>query len=195
MRFSRKTPAERHGEVIKTLIDSFRYPRKGPGHDVGGVRREDRGVGGQIADGQQSDAVRLRRQDVRLDGDTTGQGGRSNDRGATCHFVGADARTVEDSTPRVCERRQEAAEALKYRDFLTVVLILKDRIVFDDNWIYIHDPSVKVGRVQNFKSWSPEMVPDPDIAATGWNISASRATDFGTHDRCGADRARRRGSW
>jgi protoporphyrinogen oxidase len=47
------------------------------------------------------------------------------------------------------------------------VLILKDREVFSDNWIYIHDPSVKVGRVQNFKSWSPEMVPDPSMACYG----------------------------
>ena len=47
------------------------------------------------------------------------------------------------------------------------MLILKDRDAFDDNWIYIHDPSVKVGRIQNFKSWSPEMVPDPDKACYG----------------------------
>ena len=54
---------------------------------------------------------------------------------------------------------EEAAERLKYRDFLTVMLILKDRQLFDDNWIYIHDPSVKVGRIQNFRSgrrrWCP----------------------------------------
>jgi protoporphyrinogen oxidase len=49
---------------------------------------------------------------------------------------------------------------LRYRDFITVALILKDRGVLRDNWIYIHDPSVQVGRVQNYKSWSPEMVPD-----------------------------------
>src|SRR5262249_34593925 len=60
-----------------------------------------------------------------------------------------------------------AAQSLKYRDFLTVVLILRERNAFADNWIYIHDPSVKVGRVQNFKSWSPEMVPDPDLACYG----------------------------
>jgi protoporphyrinogen oxidase len=60
-----------------------------------------------------------------------------------------------------------AARKLRYRDFLTVVLILKDRQLFDDNWIYIHDPSVKVGRIQNFKSWSPEMVPDPSMACYG----------------------------
>ena len=61
----------------------------------------------------------------------------------------------------------QAANGLRYRDFLTVVLMLKDRQVFDDNWIYIHDPSVKVGRIQNFKSWSPEMVPDPSMTCYG----------------------------
>jgi protoporphyrinogen oxidase len=67
----------------------------------------------------------------------------------------------------VSERTKRAAQSLKYRDFLTVMLILKDRQMFDDNWIYIHDPSVKVGRVQNFRSWSPEMVPDPDKVCYG----------------------------
>ena len=51
------------------------------------------------------------------------------------------------------------ARALRYRDFLTVALMVKKPDLFPDNWIYIHDPSVKVGRVQNFRSWSPEMVP------------------------------------
>ena len=45
--------------------------------------------------------------------------------------------------------------------------ILKERKLFNDNWIYIHDPGVKVGRIQNFKSWSPEMVPDPDVTCYG----------------------------
>src|SRR5262249_34452151 len=49
----------------------------------------------------------------------------------------------------------------------TVIVILKDRDQFDDNWIYIHEPNVKVGRIQNFKSWSPEMVPDPTLACYG----------------------------
>jgi protoporphyrinogen oxidase len=60
-----------------------------------------------------------------------------------------------------------AAENLRYRDFLVVTLIVRDRNVFDDNWIYIHDPKVKVGRIQNFKSWSPEMVPDPALNCYG----------------------------
>jgi len=66
--------------------------------------------------------------------------------------------------PAISDEAAKAAASLKYRDFLTVVLMRKGNDPFTDNWIYIHDPSVKVGRVQNFKSWSPEMVPDPS-----WN--------------------------
>jgi len=47
------------------------------------------------------------------------------------------------------------------------MLIVKNRDAFHDNWIYIHDPNVKVGRIQNFRSWSPEMVPDADKACYG----------------------------
>jgi protoporphyrinogen oxidase len=74
---------------------------------------------------------------------------------------------VRGLSPQVSQRTLRAADSLKYRDFLTVMLILKERNRFDDNWIYIHDPSVKVGRVQNFRSWSPEMVPDADKACYG----------------------------
>ena len=59
------------------------------------------------------------------------------------------------------------ARALRYRDFLIVALIARNGERLPDNWIYIHDPSVKVGRVQNFASWSPEMVPDPRFVCLG----------------------------
>ena len=78
------------------------------------------------------------------------------------------ARHVVSSAPlrELVERIKPApisllhARALRYRDFLTVALMVRKAELFPDNWIYIHDPSVKVGRVQNFRSWSPEMVPD-----------------------------------
>jgi protoporphyrinogen oxidase len=69
--------------------------------------------------------------------------------------------------PAFSERSRRAAESLQYRDFITVALVLKERDRFRDNWIYIHDPEVKVGRIQNFRSWSPEMVPDPELACYG----------------------------
>src|SRR4051794_3498976 len=60
-----------------------------------------------------------------------------------------------------------AGTALAYRDFLTVALIVRGRPGRDDNWIYVHDPDVKVGRIQIFNNWSPEMVPDPETTCYG----------------------------
>ena len=72
------------------------------------------------------------------------------------------------------------ASQLKYRDFLTVALMIRSEDLFPDNWIYIHDSKVKVGRVQNFRSWSPEMVPDAERRLRRVsNISASKATGCG----------------
>lgn len=66
-------------------------------------------------------------------------------------------------TPRIID----AARGLRCLDLITVALIVKKADLFSDNWIYIHDPSKKVGRIQNFRSWSPEMVPDPSLACLG----------------------------
>jgi len=69
--------------------------------------------------------------------------------------------------PALPARVLDAAGKLRYRDFLTVALVVRPSRPFADNWIYIHEPGVKVGRVQNFGSWSPEMVPNPDLACYG----------------------------
>jgi protoporphyrinogen oxidase len=61
----------------------------------------------------------------------------------------------------------EAADALKYRDFLIVTLVLNRADPFPDNWIYVHSPQVKVGRIQNFRAWSAAMLPNPDTASIG----------------------------
>ena len=60
-----------------------------------------------------------------------------------------------------------AAESLKYRDFLTVALVIDRPELFPDNWIYIHDPGVHVGRIQNYKNWSRDMVADPSQTCLG----------------------------
>jgi hypothetical protein len=60
-----------------------------------------------------------------------------------------------------------AADTLRYRDYLTVVLVVNRDMVFPDNWLYIHAPEVKMGRIQNYKNWSPEMVPDPSRTSLG----------------------------
>ena len=60
--------------------------------------------------------------------------------------------------PPVPDEVRAAAEGLTYRDFMTVALVVPVEYSFPDNWIYIHDPGVKVGRIQNFGSWSPYLV-------------------------------------
>jgi protoporphyrinogen oxidase len=62
---------------------------------------------------------------------------------------------------------RDAAAGLKYRDFFTVGLIIDKPDILPDNWIYIHSPDVLVGRIQNFKNWSPDMVPDPSTTSLG----------------------------
>ncbi len=83
----------------------------------------------------------------------------------------------------------EAAESLRYRDFLTVVLILDRPETFPDNWIYIHEPDVRVGRIQNFKNWSPDLVPDPSTSSLGPRILLLRGGRPLDHARRRPDRA------
>ena len=72
----------------------------------------------------------------------------------------------------------EAAEGLRYRDFLTVALVVDGEDLFPDNWIYIHEPGVRVGRIQNFRSWSPWMVPDPSKACVGMEYFCFEGDDL-----------------
>jgi hypothetical protein len=69
--------------------------------------------------------------------------------------------------PPPADEALQAARSLRYRDFLTVGLILDCSDPFPDNWIYIHSDRVRVGRIQNFKAWSPEMVPDASRSCIG----------------------------
>ena len=75
---------------------------------------------------------------------------------------------------------REAAHSLRYRDFLTVALVVNRPDCFPDNWIYIHDPSVRVGRVQNFGNWSAEMVGDPALSVLGLEYFCFAGDDLWT---------------
>jgi protoporphyrinogen oxidase len=155
-------------KVIKTLINSFRYPRKGPGMMWEACAEKIKAMGGQIHMGCKVTACAY-------DEATSTWNLACEDRQGNLETLAADhvissapmRALVRGLSPQVSDRTLRAAGSLKYRDFITVMLILKERNRFDDNWIYIHEPSVKVGRVQNFRSWSPEMVPDADKACYG----------------------------
>jgi len=145
--------------VIKTLIDAFDYPRLGPG--------------------QMWEAVAARVPEVRLGAEVKTIHWRGNrveavetangQRVDGSHFISSMPlrELILRLSPAAPSDVRAAAEGLKYRDFLTVALIVNRAEVFPDNWIYIHDPEVRMGRIQNFKNWSPDMVPDPNTTCLG----------------------------
>ena len=154
--------------VIKTLINSFRYPRRGPGMMWEVCAEKMKALGGRIEMGYRVTGCSYDESSGTWSVMYRNQQGDAQTIEAEHVISSAPMRElIRGLLPSVSNRTKRAAESLKYRDFLTVMLILRDRQMFDDNWIYIHDPSVKVGRVQNFRSWSPEMVPEPDKVCYG----------------------------
>ena len=180
-------------DVIKTLIDEFRYPRRGPGMMWESCAERVRELGGAVRLGRRVERVELSQGIYRV-----------HHRGIDGVEVSEADHVISSAPLRELIRGlepapepavQEAAEALKYRDFLVVALIVRDRGLFEDNWIYIQDPRVKVGRVQNFKSWSPEMVADPLMNCYGleyfcfqgdglWESRDAALIELARHELC-----------
>ena len=155
-----------HGAVVKTLVDHFRYPALGPGEmwEKAAAFIEDKG--GAILMGHP--AHRIHRQDGRVVAVTSFNGNGPQTHRAD-NFVSTMplAELIASFEPAPPEAVIASAKALRYRDFITVALIIDQRELFPDNWIYIHEPGVRVGRIQNFKNWSAEMVPDPRFTVLG----------------------------
>ena len=89
--------------------------------------------------------------------------------------------------PPAPTRVRDAAGGLYFRDHLTIALVVPEEDGFPDNWIYIHSPKIRCGRIQNFRAWSPEMLPDPDTARGVLRLlrrspaSPARRADKGSH--------------
>jgi protoporphyrinogen oxidase len=154
------------GMQAKTLLESFRYPRLGPGMMWDAARDRVLEQGNHILMGH---ALKQLAQEPGTGrwrvAATTPDGGEVTITAG--HVISsAPMRELATRLQPLPQTLPQAAD-LNYRDFLTVALMVRAPDLFPDNWIYIHDSKVKVGRVQNFRSWSPEMVPDPAIACVG----------------------------
>lgn len=144
---------------VKSLIESFRYPSKGPGMMWEAAADKIRAAGGDI---------RMDRSLEKLTWDATAAlwtvtvSSAAGDKETILarHVISSAPLTELSEAIEPRPRSYDHAHALRYRDFLTVALITRSEATFPDNWIYIHDPAVKVGRVQNFRSWSPHMAPE-----------------------------------
>jgi protoporphyrinogen oxidase len=150
------------GNKIKSLISEFHYPRFGPGQMWETMADEIIAAGGEVRLNAPVTKLEIRDGDVvAIEAD--------GERIEPSHVISSLPLrgTVGMAGAAASGEVQAAARGLRYRDFLTIALIVDGEDLFPDNWIYIHDPSVRVGRIQNFRSWSPWMVPDQSKASVG----------------------------
>jgi protoporphyrinogen oxidase len=159
---------KRSSRSIKTLISTFRYPRLGPGMLWEACARRIEGMGGRVLMGRHVVGCQWN--------EATGQwtvkaalhsGGEEEFQARQVICSAPLGELIPHLSPPASPTAISAARQLRYRDFITVAIILRDRGLIPDNWIYIHDPSVCVGRIQNFKSWSPEMAAEPGLTCYG----------------------------
>lgn len=161
----------------KSLIKTFDYPRLGPGMMWERCQEiiEERGSAVYL----NTEVWRVKHNDGRV----TSVLARRGD--MTFELRGDDfinsmpiALLVHRLDPLPPAEVLEAAMGLKYRDFLIVTLVVSCEHLFPDNWLYIHSPEFRVGRIQNFKNWSPEMVPDSTKTCLGMEYFCSQSDEL-----------------
>jgi protoporphyrinogen oxidase len=161
----------------KTLIKEFDYPVLGPGEMWDRFQEAIELRGGEVH--LNSGVVKLHRQGQRITHAIVRQGNKlvelPTEQIISSMPVTALIRQLEPAAPMEV---QAAAKALKYRDFLIVPIVIDRDDLFPDNWIYIHSPEVKVGRIQNFKNWSAAMVPEAGKTCLGMEYFCSQGDEL-----------------
>jgi protoporphyrinogen oxidase len=153
-------------QKAKSLIEAFDYPVKGPGMMWESFRKAIESSGGQLR--LRSEVTRLCLEKGRILRVVSREDGEEREFPAGELISSVPISTLVGMLdPKAPEEVCEAAPKLSYRSFLIVVLVLEKREVFRDQWVYVHAPEVRVGRIQNFKNWSAAMVPDPDKTSLG----------------------------
>jgi len=177
-------------DKITSLIEEFDYPRRGPGMMWKAVQAEVERRGGQVL--LNAEVVRICREGSRVTGVVIRRNGVEELIAGSDFITSMSVRELVERMEDAPAPVVEAASSLKYRDFLTVCLIIDQADLFPDNWIYVHEPDVKVGRIQNFKNWSPDMVPDQSKTSLGLEYfcnEAQRGRRAVEHGRCRPRRA------
>ena len=150
------------GNKIKSLISEFNYPRYGPGQMWEQMTDDIRAHGGEVR--LNAPVTRLR-----IDGGRVVELVAGGETLTPSHVISSLPlrTTVGIADPEAPVDVRDAARGLRYRDFLTVALVIKSPVTWDDNWIYIHQPGVNVLRIQNFRSWSEFLVPNDTDTSLG----------------------------
>jgi protoporphyrinogen oxidase len=149
----------RNQTKITSLIEQFQYPKYGPGMMWERATELVRGLGGTVELGTAVRTVHWEPDRGAVAVDVVGASGVvrrvETEDVISSAPISALVRAMEPAAPA---QVVAAADDLRYRDFLTVALVVPQEAGFPDNWIYIHTPGVRVGRIQNFGSWSPYLV-------------------------------------
>ncbi len=161
----------------KTLIDKFYYPKYGPGMmyeemarkivEYGGEVRLDSSVRELIAEGSEIKSVLI-------------ESDNKMGRYLAKNFISTIPvnQLVKMISPGADKHVIEAADGLRYRSFISVSVILKCSNSFPDNWIYVHSPEIKLGRIQNFRNWSPFMVDEENKTTLGLEYFCNENDEF-----------------
>ncbi len=142
-----------------TLIEEFHYPRLGPGQLWERLTAQLAEGGTEVETNRRCvrinhDAGRVESIVLRTDGEEEVQDVDS----VLSSIPLADLIFALD--PAAPAEVGAAARKLRYRNLCLVALMTDEPEPFPDNWIYLHDPGTRAGRVQNFGAWSPDMVRD-----------------------------------
>jgi protoporphyrinogen oxidase len=151
---------------VTTLIEEFHYPRLGPGMMWQAFKTRIEERGGRVTLG--ATVARIRRAGSAITSIVLATPAGEEVVHGT-HFISSMpvSELIAKLDPPPPAEVVDAARGLRYRGFLTVGLIVAKPRLFPDNWIYVHEPDVQVARIQNFKNWSPDMVPDPAKTSLG----------------------------
>jgi protoporphyrinogen oxidase len=142
---------------VTSLIEEFQYPKYGPGMMWEVCRDKVEAAGSKVL--METKAVKIRHEDDRAVAVVAEHAGVQTEYPCTEVISSMPmSQLLMAMDPPPPADVLAAARDLRYRDFLTVALVVPDEGIFPDNWIYIHAPEVKVGRIQNFGSWSPYLV-------------------------------------
>ena len=170
-------PLMRRSNEVRSMIREFRYPRLGPGQMWELCADRIQEMGGEVLLQHRVDSIHLR-EGIFWAVDVETPTGPRRIEGDHCISTMPIRTLVNSLRPAPPATVLKAAAGLHYRDFLTVALILQDQSPFADNWIYIHEPDVRVGRIQNFKNWSADMVPFPGRTCLGMEYFCSEGDDI-----------------
>ncbi len=161
---------------IKTLIDEFKYPRKGPGMLWEAARDKIKRNNKKIFMNAYAISYNY------LENKTWSVKCKIDDEivEINCKQIINSAplkEVVSNINPNLSSK--DDSKLLKYRDFITVAVMLDCKLEVEDNWIYLHDPEIKAGRLQNFASWSPEMIDqNKECACVGLEYFCNQGDNF-----------------